>query len=78
MADTAREHGAYQAALRMVRAGERPLYLIRMALDGRWYVLGYPWLDINAKDRRSALDGTRTEVAEWLGVDPDAFDVVSD
>jgi len=78
MADTAREHGAYQAALRMVRAGERPLYLIRMAQDGHWQVEGRPWLSIDARERRSALEGTRAAVAEWLGVDPDAFDVVSD
>jgi len=27
------------------------------------------------KDRRPALDGTRAAVAEWLGVEPDAFEV---
>jgi hypothetical protein len=49
------------------------------AQDGRWYVLGYPWLSIDANDGRSALEATRAAVAEWLGVDPDAFDVtVSD
>jgi hypothetical protein len=46
-------------------------------VDGRWYVLGNPWLSIDAKDRGSALDGTRAAVAEWQGVDPDAFDVES-
>lgn len=45
------------------------------AQDGRWYVLGYPWLSIDAGDRPSALEATRTAVAEWLGVEPDAFDV---
>jgi hypothetical protein len=45
------------------------------AEDGRWWVLGYPWLSIDAKDRRSAIETTRAEVAEWLGVSPDAFDV---
>jgi hypothetical protein len=29
----------------------------------------------DAKDRRPALDGTRAAVAEWLGVEPDAFEV---
>jgi len=29
----------------------------------------------DAKDRRSALDGTRAAVAEWLGVEPDESDV---
>ena len=57
---------------------ERPMYRTTGATDGRWYVLGYPWLPIDANDRRSALEGTRAAVAEWLGVDPDAFDVVSD
>jgi hypothetical protein len=42
--------------------------------DG-WYVLGYSWLSIDAKDRRSALDGTRAAVAEWLGVEHDAVDM---
>ena len=30
------------------------------AVGGRWYVLGYPWLSIDANDRRSALEATRT------------------
>jgi hypothetical protein len=46
------------------------------AQDGRWYVLGYPWLSIDAIDRRSA-HATRAAVAEWLGVDPAAVDVQS-
>jgi hypothetical protein len=33
------------------------------AQDGRWYVLGYAWLSIDANDRRSALDATRAAVA---------------
>jgi len=43
--------------------------------DGHWYVLGYPWLSIGAKDRRSAVATTRAAVAEWLDVETDAFDV---
>ncbi len=66
---------AYQGGLRAIHQGERPVYRVRQAVDGRWYVLGYPWLSLDAKDRRSALEGTRSAVAEWLGVDPDAFDV---
>jgi hypothetical protein len=31
-------------------------------------MLGYPWLSIDAKDRRSATEATRAAVAEWLGV----------
>jgi hypothetical protein len=45
--------------------------------DGRWYVLGYAWLSIDAIDRRSALEATRAAVAEWLGVDPAAVGVQS-
>jgi len=47
------------------------------AEDGRWYVLGYPWLPIDANDRRSALEATRAAIAPWLGVEPNAFDVES-
>jgi hypothetical protein len=47
------------------------------AQGGRWYVLGYPWLSIDATDRRSAVEATRAPVARWLGVEPDAFDVES-
>jgi hypothetical protein len=78
MSEAARERAAFQAALWMVPAGERPLYIVRAAHDGRWHVEGRPWLAIDANDRRLALRATRTVVAEWLGVDPDAFDVVSD
>jgi hypothetical protein len=44
-------------------------------VDGARYVLGYPWLSIDANDRRSALRTSRAAVAEWLGVQHDAFDV---
>jgi hypothetical protein len=30
---------------------------------------------VDRRERRSALDGARAAVAEWLGVGPDAFDV---
>jgi len=33
------------------------------------------WLSVTASDRRAALDGTRTTVADWLEVEQDAFDV---
>jgi hypothetical protein len=46
-------------------------------VDGHWYVLGYQWLSIGANDRRLALEATRAAVAEWLGVDPESFDVES-
>jgi len=53
------------------------VYRVLQAVDGRWYVLGYPWLSIEVKDRRTALQATRAAVSAWLGVEPDAFDVVS-
>ncbi len=53
------------------------MYRVLEGVDGRWYVLGYPWLSIDAIDRRSALEATRAAVAEWLGVDPAAVDVQS-
>lgn len=53
------------------------MYRAMQAQDGRWYVLGYPWLAIDATDRRAALEATRRVVAQWLGVEPDAFNVES-
>src|SRR6185503_15748906 len=50
---------------------------VRTAQDGRWYVDGCPWLSMDANDRRSALEATRA-VAEWLGVEPDTFDIEAD
>jgi hypothetical protein len=47
------------------------------AQDGRWYVLGYPWLSIDTNDRHTGLEATRAAVAEWLGVDPAAVDIQS-
>jgi hypothetical protein len=73
MSATAREAAAYQAAIRTIASGERPVYRAMRAQDGGWEVLGCPWLSIDANDRRSALDSTRAAVAEWLGVPPDSF-----
>jgi len=75
MSEADRQRVARQAAIRTIARGERPLYRAMQAHDGRWYVLGYPWLSIDANDRRSARDATRAAVAEWLGVQHDAFDV---
>ena len=71
----AQERAARQAGIRTIRRGERPVYRALLAVDGRWYVLGYPWLSIDADDRRSAWEATRAAVAGWLGVEPDEFDV---
>jgi hypothetical protein len=75
MSEADRQRVARQAAIRTIARGERPVYRAMQAQDGRWYVLGYPWLSIDANDRRSARDATRAAVAEWLGVQHDAFDV---
>ena len=52
-----------------------PVYRVLPAVDGHWYVLGYPWLSIGAEDRRSAVATPRAAVAEWPDVETDAFDV---
>jgi hypothetical protein len=75
MSEAARQRAAYQASLRTIRRGERPVYRVMPELDGSWSALGFEWLSIDANDRRSALDATRAAVAEWLGVEPEAFDV---
>src|SRR4051812_23517837 len=64
----AQEHAARQAGIRTVARRERPVYRVLPAVDGRWYVFGYPWVSIDARGRRSALDSTRAAVAMWLGV----------
>ena len=38
------------------------------------HALGYRWLSIDANDRRSPVEA-RAAVGEWLGVEPDAFEV---
>jgi len=48
----------------------------RQRIDER-YKCPNPRLSIDAKDRRSALEATRATVAEWPGVQHDAFDVES-
>jgi hypothetical protein len=70
----AQERAARQGGIRTIARGERPLYRAIRDQDGRWYVLGYAWLSIDANDR-SALDATRAAVAEWLGAEPDGFGV---
>jgi hypothetical protein len=77
MSTAARENVARQGAIRAIASGERPVYRAMQAQDGRWYVLGYSWLSIDARDRRSALEATRAAVAQWLGVDGDAFGVAA-
>ena len=77
MSEADRQRVAGQAAIRTIARGERPVCRAMQDEDGRWYVLGYPWLSIDANDRRSALEAIRTAVEEWLGVHRKAFDVES-
>lgn len=49
MSEVAREAAAHQAAIRTIAAGERPVYRVLPAPDGRWEVLGCPWLSIDRK-----------------------------
>jgi hypothetical protein len=77
MSEAKRERAAYQASLRTIRSGERPVYRVIAKQDGSWSVLGCEWLAIDANDPRSAMEATRAAVAEWLGVDRQAFDVAS-
>jgi hypothetical protein len=75
MSEADKERVARQAAIRVIRSCERPVYRVIAKQDGSWSVLGCSWLVIDANDRRSAVEATRAAVAEWLGVEPDAFDV---
>ena len=78
MSKADRERVARQAAIRTIRSGERPVYRVMPRQDGSWSVLGFEWLAIEAKDRRSAIEATMAAVADWLGVDRGAFDVATE
>ena len=58
MSEAARAQAAYQASIRTIRSGDRPLYRVRTAEEGRWYVDGCPWLVIDANDPCSAREAT--------------------
>jgi len=75
MSDAARGRAAYQASLRTIGAESGRAYRVMPRQDGSWSVLGFEWLAVVANDRRSAMEATRAAVAEWLGVEPDVFDV---
>jgi hypothetical protein len=73
--EVSRQAAALQAGQRAVARGERPLYRAGRAEDRSWTIEGCPWQSVTASDRRGALDGTRTAVAEWLEVGEDAIEV---
>jgi hypothetical protein len=65
---------AYQASLRMIQSGERPVYRAIPLQNGSWSLLGFEWLAVDANDRGSALEASRAAVAAWLGVAADTFE----
>jgi hypothetical protein len=50
MSEARQREAAEQAARRMIARGERPGYRVRTAQDGRWEVLGCPWLSLDVFD----------------------------
>jgi predicted RNase H-like HicB family nuclease len=61
----------------MIARSDRPAYRVTAAEDGCWTVDELPSVSVTATGRREALDEARAATAEWLEVDPDAFDVES-
>ena len=60
----------------MIARGDRPIYRLQAAPDGRYVVEGCPWLTVaSAAGRQDTADAARAAIAEWLGTGPDAFDV---
>jgi hypothetical protein len=66
----------WAASRRMISRGERPGYRIAETGDSETvHVVELPWLGRIATDRRDAIRSARQAIAEWLGVDLEAFDV---
>jgi hypothetical protein len=61
----------------MIARGDRPAYRITTTEDGRWRVDELPWVPVTATGHREALDEARAAIAEWLEVDPNAFDLAA-
>ena len=59
----------------MISRGERPSYTARTTQDGRWKVVGLPWLAVDATTRQGARDAARAALAAMLEVEPDRLDV---
>lgn len=75
MSEAQRAAQALQAGRRMIARGERPLYRLAIATDGRLAVENAPWLPLVATHRRDALAEARAAIADWLDVAPDAFEL---
>jgi hypothetical protein len=74
VSESRQREAAHQASRRMIARGDRPTFRVTADEDGRWRLDALPW-PIAATSRREALDEARAAIAEWLQVDPDAFDV---
>ena len=55
----------------MIARGDRPAYRLTPAHHGRWRVDTLPWVPVDRTGPREAL----AAIAEWLGLESDAFDV---
>jgi hypothetical protein len=73
--DLQRQAQARQAGRRLVAQGERPVYRLRSAQDGRWIVESCEWLPEITGSQAAASAAATTAIASWLDVDPDAIDV---
>jgi len=63
----------------MISQGERPMFRIRATGDGpeiRVEVVDRPWLAATVYRRGDVLELARAIIADELGADPGAFDVV--
>jgi hypothetical protein len=61
-------HGSIQGAQRAIARGERPLYRLRPAEDGRRAIEGMSWVSVSAPTRDRALAAARAALAEMLEV----------
>ena len=75
MSEADKHARAVQAARRMVSAGERPAYRLRVLPYGSWAVDGLQGVVVAAPSRRDAPAAARAVIAVVLEVRPDAFDV---
>ena len=66
---------AARVTRRMIRDGQRPRYRVTIGHGGGWALSELPWLKLAATGRQEAVDAARATIAEWLEVDPDAFDL---
>jgi hypothetical protein len=74
--DFRRAEAAWSASRRMIARKERPCYRVAETGDGATvHIIELPWIRPIDASRQNALDRAREAIAEWLGVQPDTFDV---